>query len=175
MARARNFGAGNGNWWRPCNYERKLLIGPEHSFHWLHKRTSCSLVGKYGWKAVGSHAIWFGFLTADSGGSSWCPCSKTPINPISKGVLYIWLVYHVVSCLKNLSVQTFHRIYPQHTRQICIAAWREENGRTLSWWHLELETKAIKLWSWMNKSQYSLQICLFFSDIRPSDLSHKNT
>ena len=61
-----NFGAGNGNWWRPCNYERKLLIGPEHTFHWIHKRTSSSLVGKYGWKAVGNHAIWFGFLIAES-------------------------------------------------------------------------------------------------------------
>ena len=51
----------NGNWWRPCNYERKLLIGPEHTLHRIHKRTSCSLVGKYGWKAVRNHAIWFGF------------------------------------------------------------------------------------------------------------------
>ena len=48
-----NFEAGNGNWWRPCNHERKLLIGPEHNFHWLHWRTSCSLIGKYGWKGCG--------------------------------------------------------------------------------------------------------------------------
>ena len=37
-----NFGLGNGNWLRPCNHERKLLIGPEHTFHWLQWRTSCS-------------------------------------------------------------------------------------------------------------------------------------
>ena len=28
-------------------------IGPEHTFDWLHKRTSCSLIGKYGWKGCG--------------------------------------------------------------------------------------------------------------------------
>ena len=50
--------AGNGNWWQPCNHERKLLIGPEHTFHWLHWRTSCSLIGKYDYKAVESYAIW---------------------------------------------------------------------------------------------------------------------
>ena len=59
--RTLNLEAGNGNWWGPRNYERKLLIGPEHIFHWLNKRTSCSLVGKYGWKAVRNHAIWFVF------------------------------------------------------------------------------------------------------------------
>ena len=40
-------------------YERKLLNGPEHSFCVLHKSTSCSSVGKYPWKAVGNHAIFF--------------------------------------------------------------------------------------------------------------------
>ena len=50
---------------KPSNYERKLLVGPEHNIHWLHKCTSCSLVGHYGWKAVGNHAIWFFFF--DSG------------------------------------------------------------------------------------------------------------
>ena len=29
------------------DHERKLLIGPEHAFHWLHKRSSCSLIGEY--------------------------------------------------------------------------------------------------------------------------------
>ena len=46
-----------------CNHERKLLIGPEHIFHWLHSRTTGPLVGKYGLKsAVGNYAIWFGFF-----------------------------------------------------------------------------------------------------------------
>ena len=58
--RTLNFEAGNGNWWRPCNHERKLLIGPEHTFHWLHWRTSCLLVGKYGWKGCGKlcNLVW---------------------------------------------------------------------------------------------------------------------
>ena len=41
-----NFGSGNGNWLRPSNHERKLLIGPEHTFHWLQWRTSCSKLRK---------------------------------------------------------------------------------------------------------------------------------
>ena len=61
MANTLNFEAGNGNWWRPCNYERKLLIGPEHTLHWIHWRISCSCVGKYGWKTVESkcNVVWF--------------------------------------------------------------------------------------------------------------------
>ena len=68
--RTLNFEEGNGNWWRPFNHERELLIGPEH---WLHWHPSCSSVGKYGWKAVGNHAIWFFFLITYSRGNSWCP------------------------------------------------------------------------------------------------------
>ena len=30
--RTLNSEAGNGNWWQPCNHERKLLIGQEHTF-----------------------------------------------------------------------------------------------------------------------------------------------
>ena len=48
--RTLNFRAGNGNWWRPCNHKRKLFIGPEHTLHWIHRRISCSFVGKYSWK-----------------------------------------------------------------------------------------------------------------------------
>ena len=40
--RTLNSEAGNGNWWRPCNNENKLLIGPEHTLHWLQWHTSCS-------------------------------------------------------------------------------------------------------------------------------------
>ena len=29
--RSPNFEAGKGNWWRPCNHERKLLIGQENT------------------------------------------------------------------------------------------------------------------------------------------------
>ena len=49
------------NWWIPCNHERKLLIGPEHALHWIHWHTSCSCVGKYGWKTVESscNLVWF--------------------------------------------------------------------------------------------------------------------
>ena len=53
--RTLNFEAGNGNWWRRCNHKRKLLIGSEHTFHWIHWHTSCSLAGKIGWKAVGNY------------------------------------------------------------------------------------------------------------------------
>ena len=49
--RTLNFKAGNKN-------KRKVLIGLQHTFHWLHWHTSCSLVGKNGWKAVGNYAIW---------------------------------------------------------------------------------------------------------------------
>ena len=48
-----NYEAGNGNWWRLCNHERMLLIGPEHTFHWIHWHIS-SCVGKCGWKTVES-------------------------------------------------------------------------------------------------------------------------
>ena len=48
------FEAGNGNWWGPRSHERKLLIGPKHTLHWIHWRISCSCVGKYGWKTVES-------------------------------------------------------------------------------------------------------------------------
>ena len=59
--RTLNFEAGNGNWWGPRNHERKLLIGPEHTLHWIHWRISCSCVGKYGWKTVESRCnlVWF--------------------------------------------------------------------------------------------------------------------
>ena len=71
--RTLNFKEGNGNWWRSCNHERKLLIGPEHIFHWLHSRTTGPLVGKYGLKAaVGNYAIWFVFLITYSGEKLGC-------------------------------------------------------------------------------------------------------
>ena len=42
--------------------EKGSLIGPEHTFHWLHRcSTSCSLVGKYGWKAVERMQFGLGF------------------------------------------------------------------------------------------------------------------
>ena len=58
--RSLNFEAGNGNWWGPRNHERKLLIGPEHTLHWIHWRISCSCVRKYGWKTVESRCnlVW---------------------------------------------------------------------------------------------------------------------
>ena len=37
--RTPNFEGGIVKWWRPCNHERKLFIGPE--------------LGRYGWKTVG--------------------------------------------------------------------------------------------------------------------------
>ena len=57
--RTLSFEAGNGNWWGRCNHKRKLLIGSEHTFHWIHWHTSCSLVGKIGWKAVGNYKCWY--------------------------------------------------------------------------------------------------------------------
>ena len=60
--RTLNFKAGNGNWWRPYNHEKKLLIGPAHTFHWLHWHTSCSFSGRNGWKLWGNYEIWFGFF-----------------------------------------------------------------------------------------------------------------
>ena len=60
--RTLNFEAGNGNWWRRCNHKRKVLIGSEHTFHWLHWHTSCSFSGKNGWKLWGNYEIWFGFF-----------------------------------------------------------------------------------------------------------------
>ena len=68
--RSLNFEAANGNWWRPCNHERKL------SLDWIHWSNflliSRILLGKYGWKTVESHAIGF-FLITYSGGNFWCP------------------------------------------------------------------------------------------------------
>ena len=62
-----HFEAGNGNLWGPRTHERKLLIGPEHTLHWIHWRISCSCVGKHGWKTVESRCnlVWF------LGGSVW--------------------------------------------------------------------------------------------------------
>ena len=71
--RTLNFKAGNGNWWRPYNHKRKLLNGPEHTFHGIHGHIFCSFVGKHGWKTVESFPIWFVFLIAFSGGNFWCP------------------------------------------------------------------------------------------------------
>ena len=73
-SRTLTFEEGNGNWWRPFNHERELLIGLslDYQENWLHWHSSCSSVGKYGWKAVGNHAIWF-FFDTYSGGNSWCP------------------------------------------------------------------------------------------------------
>ena len=70
--RTLNFEAGNGNWWRRCNHKRNVLIGSEHTFHWLHWHTSCSFSGKNGWKLWGNYAILVSLIT-DSGGNSWCP------------------------------------------------------------------------------------------------------
>ena len=70
--RTLNFEAGNGNWWRRCNHKRKVLIGSEHTFHWLHWHTSCSFSGKNGWKLWGNYAILVSLIT-DSGENSWCP------------------------------------------------------------------------------------------------------
>ena len=60
--RTLNFEAGNGNWWRRCNHKRKVLIGSEHTFHWLHWHTSSSFSGKMVEKLWGNYAIWFGFF-----------------------------------------------------------------------------------------------------------------
>ena len=59
--RTLNFKAGNGNWWRPYNLKRKLLNGPDHTFHGIHGHIFCSFVGKHGWKTVESFPIWFVF------------------------------------------------------------------------------------------------------------------
>ena len=67
--RTLNVEAGNGNWWRPCNNENKLLIGPEHTLHWKHYCISCSFVGKYGWKTVESYANRIFLITSWSLGS----------------------------------------------------------------------------------------------------------
>ena len=63
MANTLNFEAGNGNWWRPCNYERKLLIGPEHTPYWIHWHIYCSCVEKYVLKTVEnrSNLVWIWF------------------------------------------------------------------------------------------------------------------
>ena len=74
--RTLNFEAGNGNWWGPRNHERKLLIGPERTLHWIHWRISCSCVGKYGWKTVESRCNLVWFLIAYFGGNLWCPWSQ---------------------------------------------------------------------------------------------------
>ena len=84
------FEGGNGYWWWPCNHERKLLIGPEHNFHWLHWHTFYSLVGKYGLKNCGilCNLVWF--LIRDSEGNSWCPFKEyfylriIFLNPMSR-------------------------------------------------------------------------------------------
>ena len=55
--RSLNFEAGNGNWRQRDNHEKKLLIGPEHTFYWQQRHTSCSFAGKYCWKAVGN-LVW---------------------------------------------------------------------------------------------------------------------
>ena len=69
---ALNFGSGNGNWLRPCNHERKLLIGPEHTFHWLQWRTSCSKL----------RAVW---RLCSEGNSCCCPYQPNyPSTSIAK-------------------------------------------------------------------------------------------
>ena len=77
--RTLNFEAGNWNWWLPCNYERKLLIGPEHTLHWIHWHISCTFFRKIWFKTVESYAIWFGLFW-------YCTLEGT------SGVLYLKLV-----------------------------------------------------------------------------------
>ena len=84
-----NFEAGNGKWWQPFNHERKLLIGPEHTLHWIHWRISCSFKRKYGWKTVDSYVICFDFLITHSGGNFGCPyCLKRCFKRSSDTVFF---------------------------------------------------------------------------------------
>ena len=82
--RTLNFKVRNGNWWGPRYHERKLLIGPEPTLHWI---LPARCVGKYGpyymveklWKP---RAFWFVFLIAYFGRNLWCPwhykrCERT--------------------------------------------------------------------------------------------------
>ena len=74
---------------QPWAHERKLLIDSEYTFHWLRWYASCSLVGKYGWKAVGNYAFCFFFIT-DSGGNSWCPYICKLVVTFS--INYLWII-----------------------------------------------------------------------------------
>ena len=51
--RTLNFGVRNGNWWGPRYHERKLLIGPEPTLHWIHWHISCMMCRKIWLKNFG--------------------------------------------------------------------------------------------------------------------------
>ena len=76
--RTLNFEAGNGNWWRPCNCEKKFLIDWSRTYSLLNTLTYILLTCRKLWfKNCGKLWNWFGFLITYSGGNFWCPCWRT--------------------------------------------------------------------------------------------------
>ena len=123
--RTLNFEAGNGNWWRRCNHKRKVLIGSEHTFHWLHWHTSCSFSGKNGWKLWGNYAILVSLIT-DSGGNSWCPW------------LYFLRAYHPDNLCSSKSDVRLRFWSWYDLKKLLWPSWTQHSGLLCLWQCLEI-------------------------------------
>ena len=123
--RTLNFEAGNGNWWRRCNHKRKVLIGSEHTFHWLHWHTSCSFSGKNGWKLWGNYAILVSLIT-DSGGNSWCPW------------LYFLRAYHLDNLCSSKSDVRLRFWSWYDLKKLLWPSWTQHSGLLCLWQCLEI-------------------------------------
>ena len=124
--RTLNFEAGNGNWWRRCNHKRKVLIGSEHTFHWLHWHTSCSFSGKK-WLKSSGETMQFGLvsLITDSGGNSWCPwlyfLRAYHLDNLFSSTSDVWLRFWSW-CLVEILKMKFDQ-------DLCLNLWYELNPR----------------------------------------------
>ena len=125
--RTLNFEAGNGNWWRRCNHKRKVLIGSEHTFHWLHWHTSCSFSGKKWLKSCGE-TMQFGLISliTDSGGNSWCPW------------LYFLRAYHLDNLCSSKSDVRLRFWSWYDLKNLLWPGWTQHSGLLCLWQCLEI-------------------------------------
>ena len=140
--------------------------GPEHTFHWLHWRTSCSLVGKYCGKTVGKYAIFF-FLITYSGGNSWCPYNWDVSPKLDLVITFDWWVLLAQICaLTTPNTAKCGQIRPITPNTV---VWRAYFGRPKI---VECGTRekimqnvAHTCWPWVNRTLQSNQQIKFWCDV----------
>ena len=136
--------------------------GPEHTFHWLHWRTSCSLVGKYCGKTVGKYAIFF------FDNVLWrellVPLQLGRLTKIGFGY-YFWLMGPIGSNMRANYAQ-YGQIRPITPNTV---VWRAYFGRPKI---VECGTRekimqnvAHTCWPWVNRTLQSNQQIKFWCDV----------
>ena len=143
-----------------------IPIGPGHTFHWLHWRTSCSLVGKYCGKTVGKYAICFFFDNV-----LWrellVPLQLGRLTKIGFGY-YFWLMGPIGSNMRANYAQ-YGQMRPNTANYAKYSIWRAYFGKPKI---VECGTRekimqnvAHTCWPWVNRTPQSNQQIKFWCDV----------